>query len=879
MTPTTQADGFNAVTYTGNGGTQSVNVGMGADLVWIKSRDQSEPHALFDSIRGANKNLSSSTTNAEGTPTDMLMSFETDGMVLGSDGNWQVNRSGYDYVAWCWDAGSASPSSNTDGSITSTVKANVDKGFSIVSWSGSSSAGTIGHGLSSAPEFIITKRRDYTTAWHCYSETLGNTNGLYLNDTAASTGFGPTWNSTSPTSSVFSVGGGDWINQGSMIAYCFHSVSGYSDIGSYTGTGATGNTVTTGFRPAFVMIKSTSASGVWLMFDNTRSPSVDGGADGLYANNSIAETVWPNSEFSFDDNGFTVGRQGNPDDYDNNDSGASYIYMAFADTRDAAFYFDGSGNKNNWTPNNIDYTSDGSTYDIMLDSPTNNYCVMNPIQPSNTGTASFSEGNLRVAVGDNEEAFGSFAVSSGAYYFEMYYVSTASSNNKIAVGIADANSPNNNEQTNAGHVATTYSPSDIIGVAVNVDNETISFYKNGSIIETDTDWSGKGWSAIKPIVTSSNSAGDETCVMNFGQQPFAYTPPTGYLPLSTSNLPAPSIADGSEHFNTVLYTGDGSNGRDIITTLTPDLAWIKVRSSALNHGLFDIVRGAGERLSSNLTDAEATRSDNLTGFNSDGFTVNSGSVTNRSGDTYVAWNWKANGSGVTNTDGSITSTVSANVDAGFSIVSYTGNNTSGATLGHGLGQAPEFVIIKKRNGNSHWRVGTNATGSMLDGYLTLTNSMVYDSTTYQAFNADTITLGNSQDVNYTSSYNYIAYCFHSVEGYSKFGSYTGNGSTDGPFVHLGFKPAFVMIKRTDGTASWSIRDGERDAYNAADLELRPDSSVAEYTDSGGGVDLLSNGFKLRTTTGGNNASGGTYIYMAFAEHPFGGDSVAPVTAR
>jgi hypothetical protein len=232
------SEGFNAVTYRGTGASQSVSgLGLNPDLVWMKRRT-ADDHDLQDSVRGGGKTLMSNSTAAELNLSGSygVNSFDADGFSLIGNGG-RTNESGSSYVAWCWDAGSGSPVSNTDGSITSTVKANPSYGFSIASWTGNATAGaTIGHGLSAVPELIITKRRDFTTAWHVYSQTLGNTNGLYLNDTAASTAFGPTWNSTSPTSSVFSVGDGNWINQGSMIAYCFHSVAGYSSIGSYSGS-------------------------------------------------------------------------------------------------------------------------------------------------------------------------------------------------------------------------------------------------------------------------------------------------------------------------------------------------------------------------------------------------------------------------------------------------------------------------------------------------------------------------------------------------------------------------------------------------------------------------------------------------------------------
>jgi len=372
-----------------------------------------------------------------------------------------------------------------------------------------------------------------------------------------------------------------------------------------------------------------------------------------------------------------------------------------------------------------------------------------------------------------------------------------------------------------------------------------------------------------------------------------------YLPLSTANLPDPAIdpAQGSspeDYFNTVLYTGDSatSSAGTVARTITgvgfqPDLIWVKSRNNGgtwSDHSLTDSVRGNNLSLSSNTTGATinvATDFGNggIGGPAADGFTIVSGSAgstanLNSSGDTYVAWNWKANGSGVSNTDGSITSTVSANTTSGFSIVSYTGTNSATETIGHGLNQAPDMIIVKSRDSADFWPVyhkDTNTDGG--ENYLmrlnttdARLNSNVYWNDT--APTSTVFTVGTSSALNNTDDF--IAYCFHSVDGFSKLGSYTGNGSSDGPFVYTGFRPAFVMVKRTDGgTNNWVIYDKERDPYNYVDSRLFPNTSGSE---SGGGAsysyDFLSNGFKVRSIGSEHNLDGGTYIYMAFAENPF-----------
>ena len=351
-----------------------------------------------------------------------------------------------------------------------------------------------------------------------------------------------------------------------------------------------------------------------------------------------------------------------------------------------------------------------------------------------------------------------------------------------------------------------------------------------------------------------------------------------YLPLSTANLPDPAIdpaqgASPEDHFGVDAYTGTGASHERSALQFQPDLVWIKGRSDAYSSRIFDSVRGADKVLVSDTTAAEFDGGGTtyFTSFDSDGFTLTSNISVNGSSKTFVAWNWKANGSGVTNTDGSITSTVSANTTSGFSIVSYVGNSTTGATVGHGLNQAPEFIMVKDRNdgaqpfscfhvsvGNQYW-LRLDSTSAPIDA-----DSAWNDTSP----SATVFTLGAGNIVNQSGN-NVIAYCFHSVEGFSKFGSYVGNGSTDGPFVYTGFRPAFVLFKKINvTTASWAIRDNTRYTYNPTRNTLYADKSDAEYTGTAHDIDFLSNGFKPRTTDGLFNSSGATYIYMAFAENPF-----------
>jgi hypothetical protein len=358
----------------------------------------------------------------------------------------------------------------------------------------------------------------------------------------------------------------------------------------------------------------------------------------------------------------------------------------------------------------------------------------------------------------------------------------------------------------------------------------------------------------------------QAATMNFGQRPFAYTPPTGFKALNTQNLPESTVVDGGEYFNAVLYTGNGSTQSITGVGFQPDLVWLKVRSTADNHKLTDAVRGATKTLFSNTTDNEFTEANAVTSFDSDGFSLGSDSGNNGSGRTFVAWNWKANGAGVSNTDGSITSTVSANPTAGFSVVTYTGTGVNNATVGHGLGVAPAMIIVKDRTNTYNWDIYHQSLG--LSATLTFTTSATRNVSAFGT-NAPTSTVFSVQNsYTNTSSANLVAYCFSEVAGYSRFGSYTGNGSADGPFVFCGFRPAFVLVKRTDSGNNWFILDTARNTANLTNNQLYPNSSAAEGTNGDCNIDILSNGFKLRTALDASNGSGGTYIFMAFAEHPF-----------
>ena len=554
---------------------------------------------------------------------------------------------------------------------------------------------------------------------------------------------------------------------------------------------------------------------------------------------------------------------------------------------------DSSGNSNNWLTNNLAAT------DQMLDSPTNNFCTLNPLDDaySQTTSGSLSEGNLDIddaPAGTWYSRAGTLAPSSGKWYFEIL---VTSSDIYSQVGIHETSVATETGagvfryRSNGNKVTTGYSTyganwagsGAVIGVRFDLDSGSIKFYKGNTSQGSFSMGTVAGNYA--PVMMISNGA---SMVANFGQDSsfagnktaqgnadgngygdFYYAPPTGYLALCTQNLPEPTVVP-SEHFNTVLYTGDGTDNRSITGVgFQPDFTWNKARSNSTNsHRLFDAIRGGTKGLMSDDTGAEYT-DNGVKSFLSDGFvTSRTGGNSNGNGWTYVSWNWKANGTGVSNTDGTITSTVSANADAGFSIVSYTATAVTG-TIGLGLATT-ELVIIKRRDAVTNWMV-------LHKDVTPVTNGLFLDNTAANfahggwisgTFGGSTLQLPGGGSPNAVSGEKNIAYCFHSVEGYSKVGSYTGNGSTDGTFVYTGFRPAYVMIKRTDVARNWVILDTTRDNNQPLDVVITANGTSGDNSNTVHRTDFLSNGFKLRNSDMDFNVSGSTYIFLAFAESPF-----------
>jgi hypothetical protein len=333
-----------------------------------------------------------------------------------------------------------------------------------------------------------------------------------------------------------------------------------------------------------------------------------------------------------------------------------------------------------------------------------------------------------------------------------------------------------------------------------------------------------------------------------------------------------TINKSSEYFNTKLYTGNGTTNAITGVGFQPDLIWSKNRGSVTNHFLVDVIRGTEQELRTNSSNHSAGDGALMDSFDSDGFTLSTSASMNTSSANYVAWNWKANGAGVSNTDGDITSTVSASTTSGFSIVSFNGQT---GTVGHGLGVKPSMIILKCRAVSNNWVIQHKGlTGGMDENALIFTTSAEIGAVTAEPTNS-VFTVNNQIAENNDN----IAYCFAEKKGFSKFGSYVSNANVDGTFVYTGMKPAFIIVKNKSATGNWFMLDNKRNTYNVVNSRLTAEGNFAEDTGSNYDTDFLSNGFKLRTSSNPNDSAGNTYIYMAFAEEPLVGTNGVPATAR
>ena len=528
---------------------------------------------------------------------------------------------------------------------------------------------------------------------------------------------------------------------------------------------------------------------------------------------------------------------------------------------------------NNFTPSGFELSNTSSSnYDWTTDSPTNNTPTINPlINDGNTPTISEANQRLSAPSGSGFQFATVPLPKSGKWYFEYEQISGTGG---YGVGLCNSNGggvpgfientgiqyrPDGTVYLNGSLVRNVGWSGSYVGLEVDMDNYQVEAFIGGS------SFGGKYnlTTGLEYLIYVGAGGGGVTQNnrMNFGQRAFSRTPTSGYIPLRTAEIPAVDIKDPSDYFQTVLDTGANilSSAQ---STFSNGLWWIKDRANSNQHQFVDSVRGSTNALTSPNDVAEST------------YSAPSGNS--------VAWCWSApeawsNSAG--SNGANIASSGRRNLDAGFSIVNYSGRRPTSSTLAHGLNQAPEFIICKTRNTTYSFHVHHKSIGSSYVLILDTSQSKLSSSGSFSSINSSTFTVGNDAGTNEVGTNNMIAWCWHSVPGYSRFGSYVGNANSDGPFVYCGFRPAFVMIKITSSSGGWSIFDTSRDTYNPALKTLKADEQTQEQSNSSIGYDLVSNGFKIRTSNSDYNSSGGEFIYMAFAEHPFGGSNVYPTPAR
>ncbi|MFM7346763.1 MAG: hypothetical protein ACKO1J_15510, partial [Tagaea sp.] len=514
---------------------------------------------------------------------------------------------------------------------------------------------------------------------------------------------------------------------------------------------------------------------------------------------------------------------------------------------------DRSGNGNNWTSSGISVTA-GTTFDQMLDTPTNNYATMNPIW---AGANGFSRGNLRVSPNSNQHA--TISVDSGAFYFEATLAQLIGSSDSTGVGIVNlANSSDSRYirsrlsdcavKTTTAAEATGFgfwSPGEIIGIAF---NPTTNFFevRRNNVVQASSSSAGLSGAVWVPQIQSQSSAQLPVWDLNFGQLAFAYTPPTGFVALNTANLPTPTIPRGDDAFQTLLYNGNGGTLDVTGARFQPDFVWAKERNSADNHALANGVVGLPNWMPSNQSLAELTTSE-FAQFLPNGVRLGGAGNINSAGASGVTWLWRRGAA------------------YGFDIVAATGTGANRA-IAHGLNAVPHFMIAKRRDASGDWVAYHRSLAADNFLYLNLPNAAAVNATFWNgAPNSSVFNVGTQAATNANGG-TYVHYLWTSIPGFSRFGGYAGNGSADGTFVWCGFRPRFILIKNITGATSWSLFDTAINPANQAGPRLIPNLAAAEAAD--GVLDILSSGFKLRENNANTNGAATNYVFAAFAETPF-----------
>ena len=583
--------------------------------------------------------------------------------------------------------------------------------------------------------------------------------------------------------------------------------------------------------------------------------------------------------------------------------GSHDSFLDFSDNSSAsALGTDRSGNGNNWTANNLSVAA-GPGNDSVESTPTNNFPVFNTAQTRSWWSGILKEGNTfwdSTEANDNQSGYITHGMPSGKWYLECKIGSPANGLGGTQLGVIPDDYMNGKRcvnrngwpgfesgagvsfngidqwyvgGANQGTYGGNWAQNDIIGVAIDADSGKIALSKNGQWADgsgnyDESNITAGGQKSIGGTAPYFFGVGDTSgsaisqIYLNMGQYPFSHSIPSGYKKFCTKNMPAPAIKNGEDVFKTLIYTGNASS-RNLDTGFSTDIAWIKRRSGGDSHVLANSVVGADSFLSTDLTSAANTANNCVTAFTSTGITVGSQGIVNDNGEPMVAWQWDSGSSNVTNTDGSVETTVRANTSAGISIVKSTNSSvTNGnSTFGHGLGVAPEMIWCKGRiDVTDNWK--------NYHKDLTANNNLMFSNaaqTTYSNYINDVTSTTFKMHAGNNANDDLLAFCFSSVEGFSKIGKYTGNGNEDGPFIYTGFRPAWVMWKSINTTEHWQIRDNQRIGMNDANYVLFASNVNADYTTAE--ADFQANGFKPRSNGGGTNANDEVLIYIAFAERP------------
>ena len=591
--------------------------------------------------------------------------------------------------------------------------------------------------------------------------------------------------------------------------------------------------------------------------------------------------------------------------------GTNGFYLDFSDNSSTATLgIDKSPNGNDFTLNNFSVSA-GEGNDSLEDTPTNNFCTLNSLVVNGTETVNCTNGNLDFTADDNyQEVLGTMSVKTGKWYWEVKPTSNPTNAAPQNFGITRGTGKGENSYVGydnngngygysydqAGNVVgggsgdgvvngatlatgqTSFTQNDIIGVAVDIPNGYLIFYKNGAHLYTISGINSHDWFPAFSAYASG------TFSVNFGQRPFSYTPPLGHKELCAKNLSplltSPSVIRPQKHFDTVLYTGDEASSRKISgLEFQPDFVWIKPRSTLSNHVVLDSVRGVHNRILPNNAGSNVNNTSTITAFNVDGFQIGNSSLLNTNSVTHVAWCWKAGGNSNTfNVDGVGYATAAAagldggtanptgasvNTEAGFSIVQFEAQSSGDITLSHGLGKKPEFWMWKSVDNNIDWYNYHHSLG--YNAWLNNSSSAAATTGNDAAWKAEPTSTVFTHGSGLVNQNTIIMYMWTSIPGYSKIGSYVGNGASDGTYVDLGFRPAWLMVKKTSGANSWVLYDVKRSPENVVDNYLIIEGAQAESTNAAVNVDLMSNGFKFQS--GYDIVNAGSYIYMAFAEQP------------